>query len=383
MSSVISQTAKPVDGFKWVQLSHIQWQDPTGKERQWEMASRTTRKGELDGIAVIAVVTGKGQPPRLVLEKQFRPPQGSYVIELPAGLVEAGESAAQAAVRELKEETGYTGTVGRISTVCGVDPGMTDANMVFVDIHIDADAPANRDVHPELDEGEFIDVFLLPLKSLYRQLVDLQSKDKVQVDARLLMYAAGLDDGAAYVSPNATTSSPAADDVSAADDKACAACGHCSSGNGAGFLEIAARSISRAGSTILLGRPSSPAQLPPPPAVEVTMAHPGSYASLRALDVAGGAGDGSDLSFGQPDTLHPQDSLRGAAPILMSTEELAAAGVVSVRIVPRGTLRWRRLDRWLLAAGVAGLVAGLACSQVVVGMALAIGSNYHPARRIR
>lgn len=44
---------------------------------------------------------------------------------------------------------------------------------------------------------------------------DLQSKDKVQVDARLLMYAAGLDDGAAYVSPNATTSSPAADDVSA------------------------------------------------------------------------------------------------------------------------------------------------------------------------
>lgn len=60
----------------------LQWQDPTGKERQWEMASRTTRKGELDGIAVIAVVTGKGQPPRLVLEKQFRPPQGSYVIEV-------------------------------------------------------------------------------------------------------------------------------------------------------------------------------------------------------------------------------------------------------------------------------------------------------------
>lgn len=60
----------------------LQWQDPTGRERQWEMASRKTRKGELDGVAVIAVVTGKGQPPRLVLEKQFRPPQGSYVIEV-------------------------------------------------------------------------------------------------------------------------------------------------------------------------------------------------------------------------------------------------------------------------------------------------------------
>lgn len=45
------------------------------------MASRTTRRGEVDGVAILAVVTGGGGPPRLVLEKQFRPPQGSYVIE--------------------------------------------------------------------------------------------------------------------------------------------------------------------------------------------------------------------------------------------------------------------------------------------------------------
>jgi 8-oxo-dGTP pyrophosphatase MutT (NUDIX family) len=42
-----------------------------------------------------------------VLEKQYRPPLGKMVIEVPAGLVDAGESPEEAAVRELREETGY------------------------------------------------------------------------------------------------------------------------------------------------------------------------------------------------------------------------------------------------------------------------------------
>lgn len=39
------------------------------------------------------------------------------VIEVPAGLVDAGESAEEAAVRELKEETGYVGVVSESSPV--------------------------------------------------------------------------------------------------------------------------------------------------------------------------------------------------------------------------------------------------------------------------
>ena len=40
---------------------------------------------------------------------QFRPPIEKLSIELPAGLIDPGESAGEAALRELKEETGYTG----------------------------------------------------------------------------------------------------------------------------------------------------------------------------------------------------------------------------------------------------------------------------------
>ena len=39
------------------------------------------------------------------------------MIEVPAGLVDAGESAAESAVRELKEETGYVGVAAEISPI--------------------------------------------------------------------------------------------------------------------------------------------------------------------------------------------------------------------------------------------------------------------------
>ena len=39
------------------------------------------------------------------------------VIEVPAGLVDEGESAEESAVRELREETGYVGVASEVSPV--------------------------------------------------------------------------------------------------------------------------------------------------------------------------------------------------------------------------------------------------------------------------
>lgn len=55
------------------------------------------------GSAVIMPVDAKK---RILLVKQYRLPARSYLWELPAGKIDAGEKPLQAAKRELKEETG-------------------------------------------------------------------------------------------------------------------------------------------------------------------------------------------------------------------------------------------------------------------------------------
>lgn len=57
----------------------------------------------------IVAILEKSSGPELLLQKQFRPPVDGITIEVPAGLVDAGEDAGACALRELKEETGYVG----------------------------------------------------------------------------------------------------------------------------------------------------------------------------------------------------------------------------------------------------------------------------------
>jgi ADP-ribose pyrophosphatase len=74
-------------------------------ENGWEFVERKSTTG----IVVIVAVTEGGH---LLLVEQFRPPVRGRVIELPAGLAgdvagQEGEALADAARRELSEETGY------------------------------------------------------------------------------------------------------------------------------------------------------------------------------------------------------------------------------------------------------------------------------------
>lgn len=57
-----------------------------------------------DGVVIYPVY--RRDPEKLVVIRQFRYPVNTYMYEVPAGLIDAGEDPIEAAVREMKEETG-------------------------------------------------------------------------------------------------------------------------------------------------------------------------------------------------------------------------------------------------------------------------------------
>jgi ADP-ribose pyrophosphatase len=140
------------------------------------------------------------RPPSLLLQKQFRPALGKVTVESPSGLVDAGESPSQTAVRELHEETGYIGTVpsGGAATAAAEgmimfnDPGTTNTNTKMIVVDVDMADPRNQNPKPELEEGEFIESFTLPLSNLWGELTRME-REGYAIDARVAGLAQGLE----------------------------------------------------------------------------------------------------------------------------------------------------------------------------------------------
>lgn len=73
-------------------------------------------------VAILKDPSNPNAEPRILLQKQWRPPVDATVIEIPAGLIDPKESPETCAIRELKEETGYVGEV--MGSGFGVSPVM-------------------------------------------------------------------------------------------------------------------------------------------------------------------------------------------------------------------------------------------------------------------
>ena len=90
---------------------------------------------------------------RLVLERQFRYPMQSVMVEFPAGKLDPGEDSLACAQRELLEETGYT---ARQWARAGVLHPVISYSTEFIDIWFARELTAGE---RQLDAGEFLDVF--------------------------------------------------------------------------------------------------------------------------------------------------------------------------------------------------------------------------------
>jgi len=135
---------------------------------QWPAGEREVVKHP--GACAIVAITPEGE---VLLVRQFREAVRRELLEIPAGVIEEGESPEACAARELLEETGYRATrlehLGTIYT----SPGFTNERIAI----FRAEAEPNK---PPEEEG--VSVEKIPLSRLAALLfdgADLDSKTVV------------------------------------------------------------------------------------------------------------------------------------------------------------------------------------------------------------
>jgi ADP-ribose pyrophosphatase len=100
-----------------------------------------------------------GTDPRILLIRQYRYATGGYLFEIPAGRLDPGEHPEQCALRELREETGYSATHLSHMTTFWTTPGFTDER-----IHIYV-ASGLEEGTSALEADEILDLHPTPLST--------------------------------------------------------------------------------------------------------------------------------------------------------------------------------------------------------------------------
>ena len=95
---------------------------------------------------------------RLVLVRQFRFGIDEFSLEIPGGVMEAGEDPIEAGLRELREETGFTGTRARVLGSVNPNPAIQSNRCHFVLVE-----DAVQSAALEWDADEEIEVTTVPV----------------------------------------------------------------------------------------------------------------------------------------------------------------------------------------------------------------------------
>jgi 8-oxo-dGTP pyrophosphatase MutT (NUDIX family) len=138
----------------------------------WLIDTRSPRTGEIrrvtridssDWINIIALTPEE----EVLLVRQYRHGTRTFTLEIPGGLIDAGETAEEAALRELREETGYTGSGIRLI-------GRVAPNPAFLSNHCSTFLVEGCERAGEMaqEEGEDLELVVRPLSDIPALIAD-------------------------------------------------------------------------------------------------------------------------------------------------------------------------------------------------------------------
>lgn len=136
----------------------------------WREAAEN-RKGQFtiidspNWVTILPIVKNSQGNDCFLIVKQFRHGSASLTKEFPAGMIDAGESPLDAAIRELEEETGYI--AGSMTEIGSINPNpafMSNRTFTYLAENLQPSGKQN------FDEHEMIEMELIPVKELADQM---------------------------------------------------------------------------------------------------------------------------------------------------------------------------------------------------------------------
>ncbi|WP_455538157.1 NUDIX hydrolase [Terrisporobacter sp.] len=157
----------------------------TGKDIQLrvdtvEVPNKGYQKREIienkSAVAIIAITDDN----KIVLVKQYRKAIEKELYELPAGKIEMGETPLDCAMRELKEETGYSADSLKLIYKYYTTPGFSN-QMVFIYLAKNLTPGENH------LEDEFLEVSEMDMKEAYNMVANNEICDSKTIIGLLLI----------------------------------------------------------------------------------------------------------------------------------------------------------------------------------------------------
>ncbi|TNV75609.1 hypothetical protein FGO68_gene16616 [Halteria grandinella] len=186
-------------------LNLFELTDQGKKHLHFERPFKPGQERLSSGCDIVALgVDPKSNRLKIILEIIYRVPIAKYVIQVPAGMRDEHErDLVGSALRELKEETGYIGTAPISDTILRLkpilespilynDPWKSNETTNLITLEVDFSLPENVNPQPHLEDDEDIEVIILDLLDLQKELEEIQRVRGVEVDNRVHMLAMGL-----------------------------------------------------------------------------------------------------------------------------------------------------------------------------------------------